>query len=410
MLEDDRLASADSQLLADQQASWYTFQTIPGWINEHDYQGHAQEREKLTILRETAPVVMSVKGINKKMATITSPIFRDTSSLSGWTDDHSHLAIIPSNTWTTNAGDLTRTMDMQLPRHPWDKVYKDGWDGKFHASHAEAKLLAFYQDFYTKHSEALAPLASAMGWDTKILNINVSGNVCMICQEIARRMYEKHQIMVNFTVQGHIVYPNCKNHYCKQEMRNGLRVFCDICRNKIDHLPTVCLDLPQRSASQFDDLVRVSALKHAPFPENVDCFYDILKAVSSIPSRGLHLYCDAMLSESELTVIVPCPHTKEFAETIDRCIVDATRDHHFDDQQLLRANARKAVLKFIKSLEITELTRAIGDLDDFPWNSAVPALCGARGAFSMGDVAHELDQLLCKSVLMFYPSLNQPFL
>ena len=225
-------------------------------------------------------------------------------------------------------------------------------------------------------------------------------------------MYEKHGIMVNFTVRGHVVHPECKNHYCKQKMLNGLRVFCDTCRHQIDDLPTICLDLPQMDASQFDDLVRHSPWDHAPLTEDAEFFYDILEAISGTPSRGLHLYREDALSESKLTTIVPHPRTRELADTIEDCIEDAIRAHRFDDRSGLRAKARKAVFNFIESLKIPELTQAIGKFDDFPWKDVVPApeeaFHGEQSAFSIDDITHGLNQLLSKSILVFCSFSTNP--
>ena len=45
---------------------------------------------------------------------------------------------------------------MQLPKNTLDIEHKDRWDSKYHASYAEAKLVALSIDFHTKKPEALA--------------------------------------------------------------------------------------------------------------------------------------------------------------------------------------------------------------------------------------------------------------
>lgn len=250
MDQGDRLVSLSSQYEAGQRAPKHTFETVRGWTHVHDNPGNAAEEEKQTIRWHTATVAMNVKGRNKKVASITSPILHNTFSLSGWTDDHPHLRIISSSLWTETMREFASVLKVQLPRHPLDKSYKDGWDGKFHASHAEAKLLAVYLDFYTNQAEASCSLGATMSWNPRILNVDVSDDVCSTCQEIARSMYERYQILVNFTVRGEVGYPQCKNHYCKKKMTDGLRVFCDVCQKQVDHLRMICLDLPQMDESQ----------------------------------------------------------------------------------------------------------------------------------------------------------------
>ena len=237
----DRALSEQSQLTAGQRATQGTFLTRSGWVDKPKHPYYAEESEKLTITWRTDPVDMCVNGRNKTLAVIVSPILHNVFSLSGWANNHSHLPIIDSHLWTSAVEEEAARMEMQLPRHIWDT---DGRDGKYHASHAEAKLMALYINFYTKWSEALQDLASITHWDPRVLDIDVSGVVCHGCREIARSIYEKHNVMVNFTVQGGIVHPRCKNFYCKQEMLDGLRLFCEICQTQIDHLPTICVDLP----------------------------------------------------------------------------------------------------------------------------------------------------------------------
>lgn len=76
---------------------------------------------------------MNVKGKNKKMASITSPVLYNTASLSGWKDDHRHLTIISSSFWTERMREIASVIKTQLPRHPLDNKGKDGWDGELHA-------------------------------------------------------------------------------------------------------------------------------------------------------------------------------------------------------------------------------------------------------------------------------------
>lgn len=130
----------------------------------------------MSIIQKTT-LTMSVKGKNKKMASIISPILSNCSSLSGWTDDHPHLTIISSHFWTRRGSELILSMDMRLPKHPLDRKFGNGWDGKFHASHAEAKLLMFYLDFYLNRSSACNFLGCELDWNTKIIDITVSDSI-----------------------------------------------------------------------------------------------------------------------------------------------------------------------------------------------------------------------------------------
>ena len=61
---------------------------------------------------------------------------------------------------------------MQLPKNTLDIGHKDRLDGKYHASYAEAKLMALYIDFHTKKPEALQYLASVIHWNSRILDVD----------------------------------------------------------------------------------------------------------------------------------------------------------------------------------------------------------------------------------------------
>ncbi|MCJ1475011.1 hypothetical protein MMC13_003671 [Lambiella insularis] len=164
--------SAQSQVTAGQRALQRAFSTRIGWVDERSHPYYAEETEKLTITWRPGPMDMCVKGKNKKMAVIVSPILHNVFSLSGWADDHPHLPIVESHLWTSGVKNEAARMEMQLPKNTLDTGHKDGSDGKYHASHAEAKLMALYIDFHTKKPEALQYLASVTHWNSRILDVD----------------------------------------------------------------------------------------------------------------------------------------------------------------------------------------------------------------------------------------------
>jgi hypothetical protein len=242
--------------------------------------------------------------------------------------------------------------------------------------------MALYLDFTIKQPEALQYLASIANWDSRILDVDVSGTVCRGCREIARSIYEKHNIMVNFTVQGNIEHPRCKNFYCDREMLDGLRVFCDTCQTKIDHLPTVCVDLPQMNATQFATLLQESAERNAAFGEDDDIMYDILEAISKIPDLGLHLYHEGAVSKRKLTVILSMPNNGDVNNLIDECLEKILKEYNPGDRRRLTSIAWKAIINFINDLAIPGLCRAFGNVDSIPY-----------GPTTVHDISHDFNIL-----------------
>lgn len=97
MDETDILRSKKSQESAAQSASLGEFVSQIGWKGQSSPPLSANEDEKLTIIRTMKASGFRVRGRNKVMASITSPILQSSLSLSGWKDDHSHLPIIQSS-------------------------------------------------------------------------------------------------------------------------------------------------------------------------------------------------------------------------------------------------------------------------------------------------------------------------
>jgi hypothetical protein len=82
---------------------------------------------------------------------------------SGWNHDHGDLLIIDSAKWNQKVRDLAQQYETEFPKHSCDKNRPDGWNGKYHASHAKAKLIAFYMDFREHHHLALDYLKGSIG-------------------------------------------------------------------------------------------------------------------------------------------------------------------------------------------------------------------------------------------------------
>ena len=164
-------------------------------------------------------------------------------------------------------------------------------------------------------------------------------------------------------------------------MLDGLKVFCDNCQTKIDHLTTVCVDLPQMGAMQFAKLLQESAERNAAFGEDEDIMYDILEAISKIPDLGLHLYHEGAVSKMELTVILSMPNNGDVDNMINECLEKILKEYNPEDRRRLTSFAWKAIINFINDLAIPGLCRAFGDFDSIPWKMTIshtrkaPPLC-----------------------------------
>lgn len=223
-LEDSIKSQQSATQYASKEASKLAFEPKAGSNGSWKYVWHT-EGQHLTIGRK-----------NKTFASIMSPVFGKTLALSGYTDDHTHLPIISSSHYTNKSLKLAHNLQISLPDHEADFKNGEGFTGRYHVCHAEPKLIAFYVDFFTNHREGLDSLGSALKWDVYSLNINVSKpeGPCDFCQELARRIYEGYDIMINFVVEGQIFYPRCRTYHCQKEMQDGRRVYCSNCQSELD--------------------------------------------------------------------------------------------------------------------------------------------------------------------------------
>ncbi|KAJ9662592.1 hypothetical protein H2198_001264 [Neophaeococcomyces mojaviensis] len=362
----DEVRSAQSQLNAQRRALQGVFDSQRGWPDTRAPPLYAGESEKLTITRTTEPIVMLIRGKNKKLAVITSPILRDMYSLSGWTDDHPHLQIIGSASWCNNLIKFAQNTGLQLPRHKFD----GNVPGRFHASHAEAKLLAIYMDFLTNHLDALQFLGQVTQWDYKVLDLDVSDAACGGCQLIARQLYERYDVLVNFTSQGQICYPKCKNFRCAAEMRDGSRVFCGICQTQMTHLQMTRIDLPRKSAAELGKIIEEAAKQLALCTGRKSFIRDIVKVAAWHPTLGLELYHQDEVRESDLTIIVEGLTPEVVEEIVEDCLEKALTLLSPPNDNCMNC-ARRAVFAFIHILDIPALAQAFGDVDTFPWTKAL---------------------------------------
>lgn len=205
-------------------------------------------------------------------------------------------------------------MGMPLARHNLDPVHSRG---QFYGSHAEAKLIALYLDFRSKHPEAVSYLGSSSRWDSRIINIDISKEPCRSCRELARSTYEQYQVMVNFTIQGRLDYPRCKNYYCEQLLRDGSRIFCATCQTQLTSLPMRQVYLPQMDTEEFHVLMRKEATRRNPCVQQQETAHELFQVVTKASGLGLHLYHENKVSETGLTVIVPASDTRIFRDAIE---------------------------------------------------------------------------------------------
>ena len=345
MDEADKALSKGSQELAARTALQGDFSSQEGWVSPDRPPLWAEEREKLTITRIFQPLQYCVRGRNKVLAVITSPILQNSLSMSGWKDDHPHLPNIQNSVWTAKVRHIAAEMGIPLPKHSLDPASTGKSKGMFYASHAEAKLMALYLDFRSNHAEALQYLASISRWNPGTLDIDVSKEPCRSCREIARKIYEKLDVKVNFTFQGRLDYPRCKNYYCNQQLLDGSRIFCRICRTQIESLPMTAVYLPQMDAEQFRDFLREKAKSMLPFVERGEAMYDIFQAVTEAPSLGLHLYHENKVSEIGLTVIVPNADTDTFRKAVEDRLKGFGGTHEASWLEHLKDCARMAMTK-----------------------------------------------------------------
>ncbi|KAK5357623.1 hypothetical protein LTS13_011142 [Exophiala xenobiotica] len=345
MDEADKALSKESQELAARKALQGDFSSQEGWVSPDRPPLWVNEREKLTITRTFQPLQYCLGGRNKALAVITSPILENCLAMSGWKDNHPRLPIIKNSVWTAKVCTIAAEMGIPLPKHSLDPESAGKSKGMFYASHAEAKLMALYLDFRSIHAEALQYLASISRWNPGTLDIDVSKEPCRSCREIARKFYEKHDVKVNFTFQGRLDYPHCKNYYCDQQLLDGSRNFCCICQTQIESLPMTAVYLPQMDAKQFQDFLRGEAKSMVPFAEQEEAMYDFLRAVTEAPSLGLHLYHENQVSEIRLTVIVPNTDTNTFKEAVEDRLKGFGGTHEVSWLEDLKDCARLAMAK-----------------------------------------------------------------
>jgi len=282
-MDEGESLSARSQQLAQVRSLHGEFNSFPGWVGPDANSPYAGERERWTLRRIVKPIDFSIKARNKKLAVIVSPILQGTSSLSGWTNNHPHLRIIDSASWSGKLLSFASSTGLQLPRDDLDGSVP----GKYAASHAEAKLLAVYMDLLTNHPEMLQVLREVAGWNHNVLDIDVSAAVCDGCQLISRQMYEKHDLLVNFTSQGQICYPKCKNFKCAAEMRDGLRIFCAKCQIRLTSLQATCINLPRKSAEELHAVIEEAVKNLSLCTRDKSLIRHIVNVTSSNPHLGL---------------------------------------------------------------------------------------------------------------------------
>ena len=273
--------------------------------------------------------------------------------------DHQRLSIIDSALWTDKVFLLARNMGIQLPEDDRDQ----GVPGRFQASHAEVKLIAFYMDVAISHIGLLQSWAGTLQWDTRVLDIDISGKPCDTCQVFAREIYERYKVIINFTTQGRICYPKCKNALCKQEMSDGSRIFCYVCQGQLVSLNMTRLDLPRRTAIDFNKVAGTAKAELSVCHQAQSLLNHLIYATCQHVSLGLYLYDEDSLAKCDLTIIVQ-PLTAIAIEDIVQDCLDVVCDW---DEDVCLDCARRAMFGFVHQLHIPTLSEAFGDFDSFHW-------------------------------------------
>ena len=137
--------------------------------------------------------------------------------------------------------------------------------------------------------------------------------------------------MVNFTVGGRLVYPECKNFACKTVMRDGLRVFCNDCSLRLSDpsMPHLLIYLPQMDSKGFSDHMRRWAECYAKFCEDEDLLFAVFKAISGLVCLGLYFYHQAKASKSGRTVLIRDPGSRQSTYAISYCVDKAIERQPF---------------------------------------------------------------------------------
>ena len=335
------VASKSSQQRASEQAIKTILLVFEGWmINPKRIWARVLEHQRITMIwidRFMELHILTIKGEYKTFASIISPWFSGTAALSGWADDHTYLPIIESSIWTNKVSELASAQGVLLPDHEHDSKYGFDGKGKFHASHAETKLMAFFE---TKR-QAQSWAEDALCLDFTTLNINVSREPCGTCQEFARRLYQKRGLMVNFTFESRLVVPICRNDFCQQPMKDGRRVYCNRCQSEVDSGIGLAIYLPQIGKAGSKHKSRIAALDASPRFSNI---YDNLKELSAVRRQGIELCLEEKVFERNLIVIIPPSRATGTRETsIDT--INYFKEYALRPRSLgLRYSAREKIL------------------------------------------------------------------
>jgi hypothetical protein len=125
-------------------------------------------------------------------------------ALSGYGHDQ-WRSLISGEVWTNEVKSLCENLmpPHVLPANDWDRVQDiKGWKGRYHASHAEMQLMAY---FISKHvflpGEDLGNRLQGKGWDLlQNPTIIVSSPPCERCEEFRKSMEKK--LHVSFCIKG----------------------------------------------------------------------------------------------------------------------------------------------------------------------------------------------------------------
>jgi hypothetical protein len=310
-----------------------------------------------TLIKE--PMDCEVDELSRTLATVSSSMLHGTMACSGYYDKNMHLPIISSSTWTSIVFEVVSCLGLTLPEHKFDRSDHDRTTkaGRWHACHAELKLMAFYLLYLITKTDAVGHLGRSCDSIMHSLDITISSKVCDFCSEFAHRLYHIYGIAVRLSYDGQNAYPRCKNHYCQSESpsKRADGSLCDQCHREIDGGNMMLVKLPKMTVDEFQDLTLKTTDELRP---ESSALVDVLRKVLEEPKQGFHLISDGETKKESLRVLVPHPQLDATRNRMETAIIAGVVASHLDGRPVFHGNVWEALVKFIKFLGIENLARA----------------------------------------------------
>jgi hypothetical protein len=227
-----------------------------------------------------------------------------TMACSDYTDTNQHLIIITSSVWTPVVYKVVSYLGLVLLECQED--YSEHTDtrraGRWHAWHAETKLLAFYLLHSLKVKYAMKHSGPRYISIVRHLRITVRRDNCFFGREFARRLYEAHGIQVILSYNKLIAYPRCKHYYCtKLAYREPNGQFCDSYENKVEF---GCMILVKQPPMELTDLPGLLCNMAPERISEASLLREAIWKTSATPKQGFHLIIEGRGVKETLIVLL----------------------------------------------------------------------------------------------------------